>query len=121
MNHPRAPKPGLQATIIRSPKVELYFRASNAVFEDEWLSWEAHGLMGYLLSKPDNWHARLRDLVRHGPAGEHKIRRMLKELERLGYLRPKRARRLDGTFTWSFIIFEDPALARRRIVVEPPV
>lgn len=113
MKHPRAPKPVLEATIVRSPKVEKYFRAANAVFEDEWLSWEARGLMGYLLSKPDNWQVRLHDLVRRGPAGEHKIRRMLKGLEWLGYLRRKRARRLDGTFTWSFIIFEDPALARR--------
>jgi hypothetical protein len=33
-------------------------------------------------------------------------------LEWLGYLRRRGARRLDGTSTWSFIIFEDPALAR---------
>lgn len=100
-----------EATIVRLPKVEKYFVAANAVFSDDQLSWEARGLMGYLLSKPDDWQVRLFDLVRRGPAGEHKIRRMLRELEAAGYMRRKRIRRVDGTFGWAVHIFEDPSLA----------
>ncbi len=107
----RPVKATLDATIVRAPKLEKYFKVANAVFSDERLSWEARGLMGYLLSKPDDWQVRLHDLVRRGPAGEHKIRRMLRELDAAGYLRRERFRRFDGTFSWTFTIFEDPALA----------
>ena len=84
---------------------------ANVVFGDVRLSWEARGLMGYLLSKSDDWQVRLYDLLRRGPAGEHKLRRMLRELETVGYLRRERFRRDDGTFSWTFTIFEDPGLA----------
>ena len=107
----RPVKATLDATIVRARKVEKYFKVVNAVFSDERLSWEARGLMGYLLSKPDDWQVRLHDLLKHGPAGQHKLRRMLRELEVCGYLRRERLRRFDGTFSWTFTIFEDPALA----------
>jgi hypothetical protein len=42
-------------TTIRVKKDARYFSASNEPFNDKRLSWEARGLMGYLLSKPDNW------------------------------------------------------------------
>jgi len=111
MTRRRPVKPLLDATIVRVHKTGKFVMVDNAVFEDERLSWEARGLLGYLLSKPDNWQVRLFDLVRRGPAGEHKIRRMLRELEQYGYLRRERFRRVDGTFGWSCTIFEDPNLA----------
>ena len=95
-------------TIVRLPKIAKYFAVTNAVFADERLSWEARGLMGYLLSKPDDWQVRLHDLKRRGPAAEHKLRRMLRELERFGYLRRKRLRHADGTFSWTTTIYESP-------------
>ena len=98
-------------SIHRTPKLKRYFAADNALFSDENLSWEARGLMGYLLSKPDDWQVRLHDLMGRGPAGQHKIRRMLRELEAAGYLRRRRLRGADGTFSWTFTIFEDPSLA----------
>jgi len=84
---------------------------ANSVFNDELLSWEARGLMGYLLSKPDDWQVRLHDLLKRGPAGEHKIRRVLRELSEAGYLRRERIQRVDGTFGWVTTIYESPALA----------
>jgi hypothetical protein len=107
----RPVKPTIEPTIVRAPKIRGYFKAANAVFSDERLSWEARGLMGYLLSKPDDWQVRLHDLLRRGPAGQHKIRRMQRELEAYGYLRSRRFRRDDGTFSWTFTIYEDPGLA----------
>jgi len=101
----------LDATIVRAPKLEKYFKVLNAVFGDERLSWEARGLLGYLLSKPDDWQVRLHDLLRRGPAGQDKLRRMLRELESTGHLRRERFRRIDGTFSWSLTVFEDPSLA----------
>ena len=102
----------LSVTILRVPKREKYFKVANSVFSDSRLSWEARGVMGYLLSKPDDWQVRLHDLIRQGPAGEHKMRRILRQLEAARYLHRERFRRADGTFDWFFVIFEDPSLAR---------
>ena len=75
----RSKKPAnYKATIIRLEKVARYFVVDNALFSDAQLSWEARGLMGYLLSKPDDWRVRLYDLVAHGPAGQHKIQRIVR-------------------------------------------
>jgi hypothetical protein len=111
MSPRRAVKPTLESTIVRIPKVEKYFVVDNAIFSNERLSWEARGLMGYILSKPDDWQVRLHDLIRRGPAGEHKIRRMLRELQQFGYLRRERMKRFDGTFAWVTTVFEVPGLA----------
>jgi hypothetical protein len=103
---------GLSTTILRLPKKAKYFKVANSVFNDENLSWEARGVMGYLLSKPDNWQVRMHDLLRRGRAGEHKMRRIVRELEVAGYLHRERFQREDGTFGWFILVFEDPSLAR---------
>jgi hypothetical protein len=100
--------PEKRKTIYRTPKRRRYVVVDNEVFEDTDLSWEARGVMGYLLSKPDHWRVRLHDLRQRGPAGEHKLRRILQELQRAGYLNAQRFRKPDGTFDWEMMIFEDP-------------
>jgi hypothetical protein len=103
--------PNKRPTIIRGPKFAHYFVVDNALFSDERLSWEARGLMGYLLSKPDDWKVRLYDLVARGPAGVHKIQRILRELEAAGYLRRVRLKRSNGAFDWETTVCEVPILS----------
>ena len=68
-------------SIIRVKKDKNYFAASNVPFNDKRLSWEARGVMGYLLSKPDNWQVRFDDLVNQGDAKRFKLRRILRNLK----------------------------------------
>jgi len=96
-------------SIIRVRKDARYFVASNEPFVDEKLSWEARGLMGYLLTKPDHWEVRTHDLTKKGPAGEHKIRRMLAELRKSGYMNRIRIVNTDKTFDWITEVFESPS------------
>jgi hypothetical protein len=96
-------------SIIRVRKDEKYFTASNEPFVDKRLSWEARGLMGYLLTKPDNWQVRIEDLQKQGPAKLHKIRRMLAEARLYGYMNRTRLVRADGTFDWLTEVFESPS------------
>lgn len=96
-------------TTIRVKKDARYFAASNEPFNDKRLSWEARGLMGYLLSKPDNWEVRKGDLEEQGPAKDHKIRRMLAELRKYGYMNRIRISNPDGTFTWITEVYESPS------------
>lgn len=95
-------------TTIRVKKDSKYFAASNEPFNDKNLSWEARGLMGYLLSKPDDWRIRVYDLMAQGPAGRQKIQHMLAELESAGYLRRECIRLGGGRFDWVNTIYETP-------------
>jgi hypothetical protein len=88
-------------TTIRVKKDARYFSASNEPFNDKRLSWEARGLMGYLLSKPDNWEVRSADLEEQGPAGSRKVKRMLAELRICGYMNRIRTKMPDGKFVWT--------------------
>ncbi len=96
--------------IYRLPKTEKFAMIQNTVFEAPDLSWEAKGVHGYILTKPEDWVVRLYDLVRNGTAGTHKIGRILRELERSGRLKRERKMRPDGTFEWEISVYEDPCL-----------
>ncbi len=78
---------GMPTTILRLPKKDKYFKVANSVFGDQELSWEACGVMGYLLSKPDNWQVRLFDLLRRARSGRgtQNAPDPARELESAGY------------------------------------
>jgi len=78
------------------------------VLEDATLSWEARGMLAYLLSKPDGWQVRVTDLIKQSPAGRGVVRRILKELESVGHLVRRRTSNKEGHFIWITTIYEVP-------------
>ena len=65
--------------IQRTPRRNNFTTIGNGIFMENALSFEAMGLLAYLLSKPDNWQVHVQALVRatEGTAqkrGENKIR-----------------------------------------------
>jgi hypothetical protein len=64
----------------------------NVTINDTRLSWEALGLLTFLLSKPDNWIISPAHLVKQRFAGKHRVYKMLKELEDAGYIRTEDVR-----------------------------
>ncbi len=96
--------------IHRLPKHHKFVPIDNELAQDRRLSWEARGMLVYFLSKPPDWKVRLYDLQRNGPAGTHKINRILKELERTGYLRRRRVSLGNGRFDWLIDVYESPNL-----------
>lgn len=102
-------KPG--PTIIRAPhdRQNPYVQIRRSSLEDEALSWEARGLLAYLLAKPDDWEIQVGDLVNSGSAGRDKVYRMMGELEAQGYLKRVRTRADDHTFTGiRYHLYESP-------------
>jgi hypothetical protein len=97
-------------SIVRTVKEQKYFVASNALFNDKRLSWEARGIMGYLLSKPDGWQCHNYDLVNQGPAGEHTIKRIVKELREVGYVHRFKISKGRGKIEWITEVYESPEL-----------
>ena len=55
-----------EATIRRGVRNTRYAANPNHVFEDMRLSMEARWLLGYLLSKPDNWTVIQKDIAKKG-------------------------------------------------------
>lgn len=78
-------------TILRTPHTgeRPYFSMARCSAQDDALSFEALGLLTYLLSKPDDWKLMVADLKRRG-WGRDKVKRILKELETAGYLTVER-------------------------------
>ncbi|WP_181180094.1 helix-turn-helix domain-containing protein [Mesorhizobium sp. B2-1-3A] len=97
-----------EATIRRGVRNARYTTVPNHVFEDVRLSMEARWLLGYLLSKPDNWTVILGDIARRGGCGRDKARRIVNELVQHGYA-DKEQEREEGRFgKLSLVIFDEP-------------
>jgi hypothetical protein len=62
-----------------------FARVPRVTLNDPRLTWKAKGILAYLLSKPDDWIVRRRDILAHGKGGDEAIREGFKELEAAGY------------------------------------
>jgi hypothetical protein len=91
-----------ERTIARAKhdKKNPYVKISNKVATDTRLSFEARGLMLYLLSKKDDWVIRPTDLKKQGLGGKDRWRRVRRELHDAGYITQdaEQSRNDDGTF-----------------------
>ncbi|KQW62873.1 MULTISPECIES: hypothetical protein [unclassified Ensifer] len=97
-----------EATIRRGVRNARYAAIPNHVFEDARLSMEARWLLGYLLSKPDNWTVVIGDIIKKGSCGRDKARKMIAELVEFGYAE-REQQRDDGKFGSSvLVIFDEP-------------
>ena len=85
-----------------------YTMIHQDVLENAELSWEARGMLAYLLGKPDNWTVRFTDLVRQSPAGPTKTRRIFNELQKAGHIKRERTSTAHGHFDWTSTIYEVP-------------
>ena len=94
--------------IVRAPRSVGFTTVQNQFIDDERLSFQAKGIMIYVLSKPDHWRISERSLAAIGPDGRHTVRGALKELEQAGYIRRTRMRLENGTFEWQQTLYETP-------------
>lgn len=103
-------------SIVRAERKSQFYTLPNATIEDDRLSWEARGLLVYLLSKPDHWKVLVRDLVNRTKnalgkrSGRDKVYAILRELRMAGYLCMIRQRQ-GGEFTGvDYEVSETPDL-----------
>ena len=97
--------------IVRvSKRPERYTIADNEIIGNSAMSWEARGVLIYLLSKPDNWTVRVDDLVKQSPAGIKVVRRIIKELETFKYLYRYKYQGEGGKWVWESVVFDHPQL-----------
>lgn len=110
----------ITASTIRTPRTKdrPYFSMCRATAQDDSLSWEARGVLSYLLSKPDTWKVNVKNLQQK--CGRDKIHRILKELRESKYLHLLRERKPDGTFEWIYHVYETPYTDNQEVVVNSP-
>lgn len=97
-------------TIIRRAGRPRHFTVvPNDLVENERLTWEARGLLVFLLSKPDHWAVNRDHLAGQAPNGITMVRRILGELESHGYLRRIRTQEEGtGRVVWESVVYDSP-------------
>ena len=94
---------------VARDKAHPYTIVNNTALRDPRLSWKAKGLIGYLLTMPDDWRVMMCHLVQQSPCGRKATYSGLRELEDVGYIRRTRVRDARGRITrLEYVVFEVP-------------
>ena len=96
-------------SIIRTKREHNYTVISNKVYEKNQLSWQAMGLLGYLLTKPDNWQVMVAELVNvtkdtKKPTGREGIYNIINELKEKGFISVRK--NSDGSADYT--VYDEP-------------
>ncbi|WP_219097761.1 hypothetical protein [Pseudomonas sp. UMAB-40] len=79
-------------SIVRAARKAQFYNLPTNIVDDDRLSWEARGMLVYLLSKPDMWTVQVRDLINRTKkaigksAGKDKVYSIINELRAAGYV-----------------------------------
>lgn len=105
----------LVGQVVRNRRRKNFTMIQNAMAQDDQLSWNARGIMTYLLSLPDDWVIYKTEIIKHGDIGRDKFNKVWNELQSFGYLSKEKVKNLsDGTFQGvMWILNEEPEITRR--------
>jgi DnaD/phage-associated family protein len=107
---------GLFMSFIRTMKRENPFVQLDKNFiGNNTMSLKATGLLTYILSKPDGWQIRMKDVQNRFTDGETSVRSAMNELMKVGYINRYRERGEDGKFgDWVYEVYERPEFNPKR-------
>jgi hypothetical protein len=100
----------MSSTVFRAQKDanHPYKSMCRATFEDGRLSWEARGMLGYLLVKPDDWRINVANLIKQSPGGRDRVYRILNELIEYNYIKRTEIRREGKISGYEYAVYETP-------------
>lgn len=81
---------------------------ANEFLQNENITLEAKGLLGYLLSLPNNWDFTIAGISKKTNTSEYKITKILQELEANGYHTKKHIYENGRIKDWIYYIFAEP-------------
>ncbi len=97
--------------IHRIVKQRDYVVIDKRIFHNEELSWKAKGIMGYVLTLPDDWTFRLEEIITHSKDKRDSFRAGWAELQEHGYVRRVPVRDESGRIKhWETHVFECPSM-----------
>jgi hypothetical protein len=79
------------------------------------LSWKAKGILVYLLSRPDDWVIRFRDLVNRSTDGAHMVRAAMSELKKVGHIKVTTERENGRITRWVYQVYEIPLVENQEV------
>lgn len=89
-------------------KENPYVMVRRDTLQDVRLSYEARGMLGYILSQPDDWRVEPSELI-NDHCGRDKVYRILKELIEAKYIEHERSQDKDGKIRWGdYVVHESP-------------
>lgn len=81
----------------------------NAMLCDPNLSLKAKGLLGYMLSKPQDWQFNIRAISGEIRESKNTVQKILVELSELGYVHRSSNRDDRGRITsWEYTVYQSP-------------
>ena len=93
--------------IFKIHKKDNFTLISNDLINDPSISAKSKAVLIYLLSKPIEWNANIKDISNHFTDGIDAIKSSLVELEKEYYLTRTRIRTDKGTFKTLYDVYED--------------
>jgi DnaD/phage-associated family protein len=97
---------------IEKNKDNPFVMMDKRPLENDELSWEAKGILAYLLSRPDNWVVQLQDLLMHATNGSYTVRKAVRELHEAGHMNKRQVRENGRIVQWVWDVYEVPFLFR---------
>ena len=99
----------LMAIVRLHKHTDRYSIIDNSAANDPTLSWKAKGIHWYVLTKPDDWDVRLKELERRASDGRDALRSGVNELIQAGYWN-RTIERIEGRFETFYDVYEFPEL-----------
>lgn len=84
--------------IVKDYPTENFVQVHNDTVRDQSLTFEARGVLVYLLSRSASWNPCISDISEQGKLGLNKTKRILAELEAAGYIKKNQARSEGNRF-----------------------
>ncbi len=94
--------------IIRRRHTANFTTIGNALFDDERLEADEVGVLGFLLSRPNDWEVRRPQLQRRFRVGRDSIKRILFNCIRYGWMTGCKTRLSNGTFHTIYEVRDQP-------------
>ena len=94
---------------IKSGRTKGFVVLFRSAAQDDRLSLEARGLFALMVSLPENWSYTVAGLAKKAGCGREKARRLLQELQTVGYLVREQSHDNGGKFSGAVYVLQDEA------------
>lgn len=94
---------------VRFRRRKAFATLYREVAQDDRLSLEARGLLILMASLPEDWEYSVAGLAKKAGCGKDKLRRILGELETVGYLAREQSHDSGGKFAGNIYVIQDEA------------
>ena len=98
--------------IKRSQRNTPFVLINKESLQDKSISWQAKGLLSYLLSLPDDWQILVVDLANRSTNGKDSTGAILNELIKAGYIERQKIKDEKNRFSgYDYTVFDTPKTA----------